>query len=68
MSHPINELTGYRDFGITQEAQRLRAVAAALKIIEAKVANTPTNSTVVSDEMDRLDKYADLIQEALKVK
>ena len=68
MSHPINELTGYADFGATPEMKRLRAVAAALAVIQAKVANAPTYSCIVSDEIDQLSKYADQIQEALKVK
>jgi len=46
--------------------KRALAVAAALSIIQAKVANAPTNGTIVSDEMANLKAYADQIEEALK--
>ncbi|MCF5172034.1 hypothetical protein [Pseudomonas canadensis] len=68
MSQPINELTGYADYNATPEAKRVKAVAAALTSIQAKVANAPSNSTILSDEMSKLSTYADQIQEALKVK
>ena len=46
---------------------REAAVAAALKLIEAKVLNS-TGSAQLQWELTNLGKYADQIQEALKVK
>lgn len=49
------------------EGQRAFAVAAAAELIAAMV-GTEGHVSQLSNEMDRLSKYADLIQEALKVK
>ncbi|PRB51185.1 hypothetical protein CQ009_12945 [Pseudomonas sp. MYb2] len=50
------------------EAKREAAVAAALTLIQSKVSNSPTNGAALDYEMSSLSKYADQIQEALKVK
>lgn len=47
--------------------KRAIAVAAALTVIHAKAANTPTNCNIISDEMANLSNYADLIIAALEV-
>ncbi|WP_434558033.1 hypothetical protein [Pseudomonas sp. Z4-20] len=52
----------------TPEAKREAAVAAALALIQSKVANAPTFGSALEAEMKLLSSYADLIQEALKVK
>ncbi|WP_338459520.1 hypothetical protein [Pseudomonas sp. TE3-3-F2023] len=44
---------------------RATAVAAALELIAAKVANAPTNNSQLSSELENLSKYADQIQAAL---
>ncbi|SDQ80480.1 hypothetical protein SAMN04490192_3416 [Pseudomonas lundensis] len=49
------------------ESKREAAVAAALALIEARITNTPANG-VLEGELNNLSKYADQIQEALKVK
>ncbi|VVN49965.1 hypothetical protein PS685_00143 [Pseudomonas fluorescens] len=46
---------------------RAAAVAAALNLIEAKVANS-SGAAQLQWELNNLSAYADLIQEALKVK
>lgn len=46
---------------------REAAVSAALALIQAKVANSPSNGGALEYEMSSLSKYADQIQEALKV-
>ena len=51
----------------TTEMKREAAVAAALVLIQARVSSTPTNG-VLEGELNNLSKYADQIQEALKVK
>ncbi|NAN50837.1 hypothetical protein EX349_06475 [Pseudomonas protegens] len=48
-----------------EQDQRARAVAAAIGLIEAKVAGSDSNLKI---EMANLSGYADKIQEALKVK
>jgi hypothetical protein len=48
-------------------AQREAAVGAALTLINSKVGNTPDRYSILTEEMDRLSDYADLIQAALKV-
>lgn len=48
-------------------AQRAFAVSAALELIAEKVSNSPNNNGQLDWEMDRLSKYTDLIQAALKV-
>lgn len=50
------------------EDKRAMAVAAALTLIHAKVSNTPPDCDIVSDEMNNLSNYADLIQAALIAK
>lgn len=65
MSDEFKALTGTH-CNTTELARRSAAVAAALTIIQAKVANTPASSSVVADEMDNLSKYANQIQAALK--
>lgn len=52
----------------TPEAKREAAVAAALTLIQAKASNSPANSGLLESEMNSLSRYADQIQEALKVK
>jgi hypothetical protein len=47
------------------EDKRAMAVAAALTLIHAKVANTPTDCNILADEMNNLSAYTDLIQAAL---
>ncbi|MGY2209887.1 hypothetical protein [Pseudomonas pergaminensis] len=47
--------------------QREAAVAAALTLIQSKVLNS-TGASQLQWELDNLDRYADKIQEALKVK
>lgn len=49
------------------EGQRAYAVAAAAELISAMV-GSEGHVSQLSNEMDRLSKYADLIQDALKVK
>lgn len=44
---------------------RATAVAAALELIAAKVADAPTNNSQLENEMNNLSKYADQIQAAL---
>ncbi len=48
--------------------ERPTAVAAALELIAAKVANAPGNHGQLENEMENLSKYADQIQAALKQK
>lgn len=50
------------------EAKREAAVTAALTLILAKVANSPTNGSILEGELKSLSTYADQIQAALKVK
>lgn len=50
------------------ESRREAAVAAALVLIQARVTSTPLNGGVLEGEMNNLSKYADQIQDALKVK
>jgi hypothetical protein len=52
----------------TSEAKREAAVTAALTLIQSKVANSPSNGAALEAEMSSLSRYADQIQEALKVK
>ncbi|AXP04272.1 hypothetical protein DZG01_15245 [Pseudomonas fluorescens] len=52
----------------TVESKREAAVAAALTLIQAKVSNSPTNGMALEGELNNLSRYADQIQEALKVK
>ena len=62
----LRKHSGIRDG--SPEEKREAAVAAALTLIQAKVANSPTNGGVLESEMKSLSSYADQIQEALKVK
>ena len=57
------------DFNGDPEPEKAReaAVAAALKLIESKVLNS-TGSSQLQWELNNLSGYADLIQDALKVK
>lgn len=48
--------------------KRSIAVAAALELIAARVTSAPANGTHLDQEMNRLNAYADLIQEALTPK
>jgi len=50
------------------ESKREAAVAAALALIQAKATNSPTNGGLLENELKNLSRYADQIQEALKVK
>lgn len=62
----LRKHSGVRDG--SPEEKREAAVTAALTLIQAKVANAPTNGGALEGEMNSLSKYADQIQEALKVK
>ena len=62
----LHRHTGVRDG--SPSAQRDAAVSSALTLINSKVANTPEHTTILKEEMANLSNYADLIQEALKVK
>ncbi|UVL26810.1 hypothetical protein [Pseudomonas donghuensis] len=57
----INNAAGNRGGAIA----RATAVAAALELIAAKVANAPTNNSQLGSELENLSKYADQIQAAL---
>jgi len=52
--------------GRNTSVKRAAAVAAALEIIAAKVANSPGHHGQVEQEMDNLSKYADQIEAAVK--
>lgn len=56
-------INGEVDPGEAREA----AVAAALVLIHAKVANSPDKTEILKRELDCLSDYADRIQEALRV-
>lgn len=62
------DLTKYNSHLHSPQDKRAIAVTAALELIKAKVANSPSNATVLEDEIADLDSYADKIQDALKVK
>lgn len=62
------DLSQYSAYNQSAEDKRALAVSAALSVIQSKVTNAPTYGTIVADEFDNLSKYADQIQEALKVK
>ncbi|WP_085598735.1 hypothetical protein [Pseudomonas sp. B10(2017)] len=49
----------------SSSVDRPTAVAAALELIAAKVANSPSDASQLEREMDNLSKYADQIQAAL---
>ena len=57
----INNAAGNRGGAIA----RATAVAAALELIAAKVANAPANNNQLGNELENLSKYADQIQAAL---
>ena len=61
------DVSKYALYSNNTEEKRAIAVAAALAIIEAKVANAPTYGGIVADEMANLKQYADQIEDALKV-
>ncbi len=52
--------------GVNPEIARAHAVASALELIAARVSSS--ESFHLEQELDNLSKYADQIQEALKVK
>ena len=54
--------------GRSSSVNRPTAVAAALELIAAKVANSQNNTIQLESEMDNLSKYADQIQAALNQK
>ncbi|BAO62832.1 hypothetical protein PPC_3485 [Pseudomonas protegens Cab57] len=62
------DLTKYNNHTNTDADKRAMAVSAALTLIQAKATNSPEYGTVVDKEVTKLSHYADLIQEALKVK
>lgn len=49
------------------ESKREAAVAAALTLIHGRVSGSTTAAGVLEGELNNLSKYADQIQEALKV-
>ncbi|UUT22143.1 hypothetical protein [Pseudomonas sp. T8] len=70
MSEAIKALTtlgGGAYHNLKPEAQKALAVSAALELIAEKVSNSPGSDGQLDWEMDRLSKYTDLIQAALKV-
>lgn len=67
MSEEFKALVGHHS-STPDQGRRSVAVAAALAVIQAKVANTPASSSILADEMGNLSRYADLIQAALKGK
>lgn len=68
MSETFKNLRGDTSFGEgSPQTQRELAVAAALTLIQAKVLNS-TGNAQLQWEVSNLGKYADQIQEALKVK
>ncbi|MBP5113789.1 hypothetical protein [Pseudomonas protegens] len=68
MTQAITDLAGHNDRVKPAAQQRALAVSAALAVIHAKAANTPADCNIIKDEMSNLGEYADLIQEAMKVK
>ncbi|KRW62348.1 hypothetical protein [Pseudomonas sp. TTU2014-080ASC] len=71
MSEVIQALAGFTSSNYpnaSAERKRSIAVAAALELIAARVASSPVNGTQLDEELNRLSKYADQIQEALVVK
>lgn len=62
------DLSKYNLHSQSEEDKRALAVTAALAVIQAKVTNAPTYAGIVENEIKNLSKYADQIQEALKVK
>ena len=68
MSEIFKSLRGDNSFGAgSPDTQRELAVGAALTLIQAKVLNSSGNAQL-QWELGNLSKYADQIQEALKVK
>lgn len=63
-----NDVSKYALYSNNAEEKRAIAVAAALAIIEAKVANSPSYNGIVADELKKLESYADQIEAALKTK
>ncbi|QDC04706.1 hypothetical protein FH041_07095 [Pseudomonas sp. SWI7] len=71
MSVPLKALTETGSLAyceLSNDRKRAVAVAAALEVIAARVTTTTTHGTHLDREMNNLSKYADQIQEALKVK
>lgn len=63
----ITDLGSNRYSSLPEEQKRCIAVAAALGLITASVSGADDRA-LLTVEMDKLSKYADQIQEALKVK
>lgn len=69
MSDNLKNLRKDNGLGVgSPESQREAAVTAALTLILAKAGNSPDKTTTISSELENLSKYADQIQDALKVK
>lgn len=51
---------------VSDDSKRATAVTVALEIIQAKVANTPADNSIVEKEMGNLKAYTDQILAALK--
>ncbi|AXJ04883.1 hypothetical protein CFN16_12375 [Pseudomonas fluorescens] len=68
MTQAFTDIANYHQRVKDKDDKRALAVGAALTIIHAKATNTPASSTLIADEMDKLSKYADQIEAALKSK
>lgn len=68
MSMNIGELVinASDGFGHSEVDQRAYAVAAALEVIAVKAGQSGAHPTLLEKEFERLGKYADQIQAALK--
>lgn len=68
MTQAIQALATTHERQKSTAEKRAIAVAAALTVIHAKAASTPSDCNIISDEMANLSNYADLIIAALEVK
>lgn len=65
MANAIESIVNNAINGRGGNVDRPTAVAAALELIAAKVANSPSSNSQLEVEMGRLSTYADQIQAAL---
>ena len=69
MSEHFKNLAASTSFGPgSPESAREAAVAAALELISVRIGATSPNGNHLDHELGKLSAYADLIQDALKVK
>lgn len=68
MSTAIEMIVANAVNGRRENVTRPTAVAAALELIAAKVANSPAEAGQLEREFENLSKYADLIEAAISKK